>query len=30
MRAHLEGCSSCGEDQRSLLALVGRQPTLAS
>ena len=25
MRAHLEGCSSCGEDHQSLLAFVGGQ-----
>jgi hypothetical protein len=29
MRAHLEGCSSCGEDHQSLLAFVARRRTLA-
>jgi hypothetical protein len=29
MRAHLEGCSGCGEDHRSLLAFVARQRTVA-
>jgi hypothetical protein len=30
MGAHLEGCSSCGEDHQSLLAFVARERTIAS
>ena len=27
MRAHLEGCRACGEDHRSLRALLEREPS---
>jgi hypothetical protein len=30
MRAHLEGCSSCGEEHQSLLVFVARERTIAS